>query len=123
MASNAQTRERMDQAGDQLQDKARQTQQGAKDAAQNLTGQTRDAFSGLGREENPVEGFVAIWEKIPTNAYFLAAAGSILLSALLMLSGKQRAAIFVGQWPPTMIALALMNKLLRPSQEVSSRPY
>lgn len=121
MATNAQTREQMDQAqekGQQAQQKAQEAGQSAKDAAQNLTSQTTDAFKAVAEDDNPARGFVAIWEQIPTNAYFFAAAGSILFSLLLMLSGRQRAAIFVGQWPPTMIALALMNKLLRPSQEV-----
>ena len=114
MTMNAQTRDRMDQA----QEKGQETKQAAKDTAQNLSSQTADAFSGVSQSDNPVKGFVEIWERVPTNSYFLAAAGSILISALLMISGKQRAAIFVGQWPPTMIALALMNKLLRPSQEI-----
>ncbi len=90
----------------------------AQQAGQQLGGQTATAFREVAENDNPVEGFVAIWEKVPTNAYFLAAAGSIVMSALLMLSGKPRAALFVGQWPPTVIALALMNKLLRPSHEV-----
>jgi hypothetical protein len=115
MASNAQTREQMEQG----QQKAQQAQESGKQAAQNMGNQTKQAFQDFAEDDNPVEGFVAIWEKVPTNAYFLAAAGSILISLMLMLSGKQRAALFVGQWPPTMIALALMNKLLRPSREVS----
>src|SRR5215211_5337914 len=114
MASNMQTREQMDQA----QEKAQQAKESAGQAAQNLGSQTTTAFREFAEDDNPAQGFVAIWEKIPTNMYFFAAAGSIGLSLLLMLSGKQRAALFVGQWPPTMIALALMNKLLRPSQEV-----
>ena len=107
--------------GGQAQQKAKETAQQAKEhgkqAGGQLAGQTKDAFSL--DTEHPVESYVQIWEKVPTNAYWLAAAGSIGLSALLMLSGKQRAAIFVGQWPPTIIALALMNKLLRPSREVA----
>jgi hypothetical protein len=35
-----------------------------------------------------------------------------------MLSGKQRAAIFVGLWPTTIINAALMAKQLKPSREV-----
>jgi hypothetical protein len=108
----------MDHAQQQAQEKTQQAKESAGQAAQNLGSQTADAFRDFAEDDNPAQGFVAIWEKIPTNMYFFAAAGSIMLSALLMLSGKQRAAIFVGQWPPTMIALALMNKLLRPSQEV-----
>ena len=45
-----------------------------------------------------------------------AALGSIALSALLRIFGKD-AALFVGQWPPTFILFALAYKLLRPSDE------
>ena len=118
MVTNAQTQAQMDQAQQKGQEKVQQAKESAGQAAQNLGGQTAEAFRDFAEDDNPAQGFVAIWEKIPTNMYFFAAAGSILVSLLLMLSGKQRAALFVGQWPPTMIALALMNKLLRPSQEV-----
>jgi hypothetical protein len=118
MATNAPTREQMDQSQQKMQEKTQQAKESAGHAAQNLGSQTATAFRDFAEDDNPAQGFVAIWEKVPTNMYFFAAAGSILLSLMLMLSGKQRAALFVGQWPPTMIALALMNKLLRPSQEV-----
>ena len=113
-----QTNQQASQQAGQAQEKANQVKDSAQQSAQQLGQQTADAFKAV-KDEDPVKGFVQIWERIPTNSYFMAAAGSILLSALLMLSGRQRAAIFVGQWPPTMIALALFNKLLRPSQEVS----
>jgi hypothetical protein len=114
MTTNPQTQEQMDQAKDTM----RRAMESEKDAARNLGSQTADAFRSVAHDDNPTEGFVAIWEKVPTNMYFMAAAGSVLISLVLMLSGKQRAALFVGQWPPTMIALALMNKLLHPSREV-----
>lgn len=111
MASNAPTQDR-------AKEKANETKESAKDAASSLGSSTVDAFKQPARDDDPVKGFVGIWERIPTNTYFLAAAGSILVSALLMLSGKQRGALFVGQWPATIVALAVMNKLLRPSREV-----
>jgi hypothetical protein len=112
-----QTQTQGNNSQEKAQQMGQQAKEGAKQAGNQLSGQTKDAFSL--DSDRPVESYVAIWEKVPTNAYWAAAAGSIGLSALLMLSGKQRAAIFVGQWPPTIIALALMNKLLRPSREVS----
>lgn len=56
-------------------------------------------------------------EQVPTQAYLGAALGSIALSALLRLTGAKDAAVFVGQWPPTFLLLALAAKLLRPSTE------
>ena len=117
MTMQQQTQDKANGAQDKAQQAGQQAKEGAKQAGGQLGKETKDAFSI--DSEHPVESYVAIWEKVPTNAYWLAAAGSIGISALLMLSGKQRAAIFVGQWPPTIIALALMNKLLRPSREVA----
>jgi hypothetical protein len=59
---------------------------------------------------------------VPTEAYYFATLGSILGSALLYLSGKRHAALFVGEWAPTFLVTALFYKLLRPSgQDVGRR--
>jgi hypothetical protein len=62
-------------------------------------------------------GMFQFLEQLPTSAYYMLVFGSIVLSAVLQLSGRQRAGIFVGLWPPTFATLALVSKLLRPSQE------
>ena len=56
-------------------------------------------------------------ENLPSSAYYGGVFGSIVLSALLFVTGKRHAAIFVGLWAPTILNLGLYNKLLRPSQE------
>jgi hypothetical protein len=56
-------------------------------------------------------------EAVPTQIYWGLAMGSVVLSALFFLTGMRNAALFVGQWPPTFLALALLYKLLRPSRE------
>jgi hypothetical protein len=56
-------------------------------------------------------------EAVPSQIYWGLAMGSVALSALFYVLGKRHAALFVGQWPPTFLALALLYKLLRPSQE------
>ena len=61
--------------------------------------------------------YLRMMEKIPTGAYMGAALAAIAGSATLRVLGKKDAAIFVGQWPPTFILLALAYKLLRPSRE------
>jgi hypothetical protein len=64
-----------------------------------------------------METYLKLMEAVPTQAYLGAAVGSIALSALLRVFGKKDASLFVGQWPPTFILLALAYKLLRPSGE------
>jgi hypothetical protein len=56
-------------------------------------------------------------EAVPTQIYWGLAMGSVVLSALFFLMGKRNTALFVGQWPPTFLALAVLYKLLSPSQE------
>lgn len=56
-------------------------------------------------------------ERVPTQGYIGLAVGSILASALLYISGRRTAALFVGQWPATFATLGLVYKLLRPSHE------
>ena len=56
-------------------------------------------------------------EAVPTQVYWSLAMGSVLASAVLYILGKRETALFVGQWPPTFLALALLYKLLRPSHE------
>ena len=56
-------------------------------------------------------------EAVPTQMYWSLAMGSVLASALFYLLGKRETALFVGQWPPTFLVLALLYKLLRPSRE------
>jgi hypothetical protein len=67
------------------------------------------------------DAYLRMMEKIPTQGYLGAALGSMALSAVLRLSGKKDAAVFVGQWPSTFILFALVHKLLQPSAEPGSR--
>jgi hypothetical protein len=57
-------------------------------------------------------------ELVPTQVYWALGLGSMVLSAALFLTGRWKAGLFVGQWPPTFLGLALLYKLLRPSQEL-----
>jgi hypothetical protein len=59
------------------------------------------------------------FEKLPSSFYYWAVIGSIAGSALLLLMGKSRLAMFVGLWPPTLLNLGLFNKILRPSHDVN----
>jgi len=46
--------------------------------------------------------------------WYWAALGSIALSASYKLAGKDHAALFVGQWPPTFLLFGISQHLLRP---------
>ena len=65
--------------------------------------------------------FFRVTDNVPEEAWYWAALGSIGISAMLKLSGKDDWAIFVGQWPPTLILMALVHKLLQPSAEPGFR--
>ena len=63
------------------------------------------------------DAFMSSMEQTPAQMYWGVAMGAIAMSALLFLTGRREWALFVGQWPPTLVALALFYKLLRPSME------
>ena len=64
------------------------------------------------------EGFVAktIEEqtaKLPSDAFLWLALGSIGASLTLKITGREKDALFVGQWAPTFLILGLYNKLVK----------
>jgi hypothetical protein len=67
--------------------------------------------------EAATDTYFEAMEGVPSSVYYGLAAASIVASAYLFFTGKRTWALFVGQWPPTIIALALMYKVLRPSRE------
>jgi len=66
------------------------------------------------RTEGPVaRGIEEQTSKIPSDAFLWAAVGSIAASATLRAFGKGEAAVFVGQWAPTLLILGLYNKIVK----------
>jgi hypothetical protein len=63
------------------------------------------------------DSYLRMMEQVPTQAYLGAALGSIGASLVLRLLGFKEMALFVGQWPPTFLLLAMVHKVLQPSQE------
>lgn len=51
--------------------------------------------------------------KLPSDLFLWAAVGSIAISLGLQIAGRKKDALFVGQWPPTFLALGLYNKLVK----------
>jgi len=51
--------------------------------------------------------------KLPSDLFLWLAAGSIAASATLKIMGRDKDAMFVGQWPPTFLILGLYNKMVK----------
>ena len=51
--------------------------------------------------------------KLPSDTFLWAAGGSIAASLTLKLIGRDKDALFVGQWAPTFLILGLYNKLVK----------
>lgn len=51
--------------------------------------------------------------KLPSDVFLWAAAASIATSATMQLMGNRNAAVFIGQWAPTLLILGLYNKLVK----------
>ena len=60
--------------------------------------------------------YFRITDNVPEEVWYWAALGSIIASAVLFVSNKRDWSIFVGQWPPTFLLLALFHKQLSPSR-------
>ena len=51
--------------------------------------------------------------KIPSQWFLLGALGSMGLSLVLELTGRQRESRFVGQWPTPLLIMGMYNKLVK----------
>ena len=51
--------------------------------------------------------------KLPSDTFLWMAGGSIAASLTLKLMGRDKDALFVGQWAPTFLILGLYNKLVK----------
>jgi hypothetical protein len=70
--------------------------------------ETRGTMEHTGERKTMMERQTA---KLPTDAFLWAAGGSIAASLTLKMIGRDKDALFVGQWAPTFLALGLFNKL------------
>ena len=51
--------------------------------------------------------------KLPSDTFLWLAGGSIATSLTLKLMGRDKDALFVGQWAPTFLILGLYNKIVK----------
>ena len=69
------------------------------------------------KAEGTQQQFFRVTDNIPEETWYWLALGSIGASAMLKLTGKDHASLFVGQWPPTFILFGLYHRLIRPSEK------
>jgi hypothetical protein len=67
--------------------------------------------------ETTQQQFFRVTDNIAEETWYWLALGSIGISAILKVSGKDNWALFVGQWPPTFILFGLYHRLIRPSEK------
>ena len=51
--------------------------------------------------------------KLPSDTFLWAALGSIGVSLVMMVTGQEKKANFIGQWAPTLLILGLYNKMVK----------
>ena len=51
--------------------------------------------------------------KLPSDVYLWAAGGAIATSAILQLTGKPKASLFIGQWVAPFLLLGVYNKIVK----------
>lgn len=100
-----------------MTDKARQAQEETRQSAQKMADQTKQAWQDVQEHPTP-SGLMGAMENLPATFYLYSTLGSIGLSLLLRIAGRKEFANFVGLWPPTILSLALLNKVFRPSSEM-----
>ena len=73
---------------------------------------------GTDKAESHSEGTVAKsieqqTAKLPSDIFLWAAGGSIATSAILQLTGRPKASLFVGQWVAPFLLLGVYNKIVK----------
>lgn len=67
----------------------------------------------LTRDTDASHAIEDVTSAVPSDTFMWLAGGSIAASMTLKLLGRDRDALFVGQWAPTFIALGIYNKVAR----------
>lgn len=88
--------------------------------APRTTDTTSTSLTGQQQEElrQHTEGTVARsieqqTAKLPSDVFLWAALGSIGVSALLQLAGRQKESLFVGQWVSPLLLFGVYNKIVK----------
>jgi hypothetical protein len=66
-----------------------------------------------GREGRTARRIEQQTKRLPSDLFLWAAGASVAASAALFFMDRKQAAMFVGQWPPTLLVLGTYNKLVK----------
>ena len=109
-------KDRASQAADTVRNGVNQ----AADATRERLSKLRDDAGDVAHDASEKTQYAAMYaddaiergtEALPTNGLVAAALGSIAISLVFKLGGRDRDAEFVGHWAPTFIGLAVLSKL------------
>ncbi|HYF51423.1 MAG TPA: hypothetical protein VEJ63_18565 [Planctomycetota bacterium] len=65
------------------------------------------------QEDALTTGIEKVTSKVPSATFLAAGFAFMGISALLALSGRTKAANFIGQWVPTILIMGLYNKVVK----------
>lgn len=89
------------EATEQVKDKAKEV----KDKVKNYNPDHKE-----GPVAAAIENYTA---RVPSDVFLWAALGSMAVSATFKILGREKDALFVGQWAPSFLMLGLYNKLVK----------
>jgi hypothetical protein len=65
------------------------------------------------REGAMTKGIEKLTASLPSSTWLMLAGGAVVASLAFKLAGKRHAALFIGEWVPTILMLGLYNKLVK----------
>ena len=65
------------------------------------------------REGGVTKNLEKLTASLPSSTWLLLAGGAVAASLAFKLVGKKHAALFVGEWVPTILMLGLYNKIVK----------
>ena len=79
---------------------------------------TQSTSTGTDNVQQHTEGTVARTieqqtAKLPSDTFLWAAFGAMGVSAILQLTGKQKASLFIGQWVSPLLLFGVYNKIVK----------
>ncbi len=75
--------------------------------------QKADRYNPEHREGDVARGIEEYTSRVPSDAYLWTAVGCMAISATLKLMGRDKDALFVGQWPAPFLLMGLYNKIVK----------
>lgn len=77
-----------------------------------------DEVEKMSHTGGPITEAIGEQKIIPADLFLIAAGASILGSLALKLMGHRHSSLFVGQWAPTFLLVALYQKLTKEAKEM-----